>query len=1207
MEAEKRWHRLELAEFQTVEEGRALLCDTDRLRICPPFASAKEAVEGVFCLRAEEAGRCLSGEVFSQDSRLRILDAFFSGEDVQIRYSYANPWYAEEAPVEGSLAIVSNFGEYLLPFTIESGRNLLVSSQGPIDSLEKLVYLAKTDWAEAVRLFFHPAMDAALLGADKRAYLLYRALSSGAYREKWHKERAFEEFLLSCGLKQKVEYVTERKQIFLENPHAGEEIIVTVIRNGWGFTRLWVAVEGDFIYTPQAVLHDEDFMGNYAYLYLYLDKDHLQKGKNLGSLRIYNSFTDLELPIQVRMASVLENYGKRQRERNKWMVQLLDAYQQFRLGRLEANLWLDTAQNLLDRMEVLAKTSITIRLYRIHLLISKENYREAEWQLGQLEDGFGERKRKQPRLAAYESYLRTLVYPEGGSDGDSLLYVERVHGLYPSDWRVGWLLLCLSSQYAQKKAKRWAFLESLWQQGCISPLIYLEAFLVLLEQPSLLARLGGFEEQVLRYGSKRQAISRELLDAVMALIAREKSYRPLLFALMAQGFYAYGDAGILQDICSYLIRTEQFGAKAFEWYKKGIEWGLNLARLYEAFMYSLDVRQEPTLPAEILPYFAKNNSLDYEKNSYLYAYILKNRDALGEIYGKYQSAIYRFVLRQVVLGHINRDLAYLYNEVLTPEMVDSSNGAALCRIYFTHRITWTMSGIVKVLVWQSGNGLENGYGAGKGWAVVPIYGEDSLVVLEHQDGSRFAHSSRFSVEQMMQPGKLLQRAASFVSGNLSLDIYLCGSGRGWAKVSGGGLERAMRLGSHPAAKDWLKSETRMKIAGYLDSKGLHTLLEEYLERISPGEVDAQERRRFMSLSVKLGRYDMAYRWLQSSGPYALDKDSLHKLTEYRLEMGDMTDTVYEAARLCFLHGRKSPMLAACLGQEFAGDSLSLAKLWHMLDEYGQDKRELSGRLLEQMAHSGRILPEAGAIFRDYMDACTGGEEEKALSLELGQERRILSAFLEAWARQVYRHEEEGAAELLAAVRDLHRRGEILCDMVKLAFLRHFARHNNLCSPPDALLVREFLEFFLRRGIRLGFFRRLSMCPDLLWHLEDRVMAECWSSSEEVQIRYSIYEGDVSGEERVENMTPVCGGLYCKDFILFFGERLAYRIYEGQGRLEGMEQWLGAADLVPSKEGAICSINDMLIGEMTGDDAKKLEGLEAYFRGDFLDKELFALM
>lgn len=74
-----------------------------------------------------------------------------------------------------------------------------------------------------------------------------------------------------------------------------------------------------------------------------------------------------------------------------------------------------------------------------------------------------------------------------------------------------WLLLQLDSTYRTTPSKVLFMMEELYEKGCTSPLLYIEAWKMISEDVSLLHRLTPFWMQVFCYAGKHDLLTEELV------------------------------------------------------------------------------------------------------------------------------------------------------------------------------------------------------------------------------------------------------------------------------------------------------------------------------------------------------------------------------------------------------------------------------------------------------------------------------------------------------------------------------------------------------------------------------------------------------------------------------------------------------------------------------------------------------------------------
>ena len=92
------------------------------------------------------------------------------------------------------------------------------------------------------------------------------------------------------------------------------------------------------------------------------------------------------------------------------------------------------------------------------------------------------------------------------------------------------------------------------------------------------------------------------------------------------------DVGLLQEICTLLIKGGKVGPAYFGWYRAGVEAQLRITNLYEHFMMSLNLERTQDIPKSVLRYFSYQNNMDYAHTAYLYDFICQRQDRLGDIY-----------------------------------------------------------------------------------------------------------------------------------------------------------------------------------------------------------------------------------------------------------------------------------------------------------------------------------------------------------------------------------------------------------------------------------------------------------------------------------------------------------------------------------------------------------------------------------------------
>ena len=117
-----------------------------------------QKVEGSFHIYGVP-GTFTSGTVLSSDIRMECLNTEFIGTDEDISYCFHGETLEEGDVVKGNFYIISTHGEYYIPFVVMVEHSVLESSIGGIKNLFHFANLAKSNWQEAVKLFYSPKFD----------------------------------------------------------------------------------------------------------------------------------------------------------------------------------------------------------------------------------------------------------------------------------------------------------------------------------------------------------------------------------------------------------------------------------------------------------------------------------------------------------------------------------------------------------------------------------------------------------------------------------------------------------------------------------------------------------------------------------------------------------------------------------------------------------------------------------------------------------------------------------------------------------------------------------------------------------------------------------------------------------------------------------------------------------------------------------------
>ena len=1158
-----------------------------------------ECYEGSFGIEMHGGGHRV-GWICSSDIHMECLTQDLTGADGEIAFRFHGEQLQAGEVVKGCFNVVSSLGEYNLPYVVTISGSAPQSSMGPVKNLFHFANLARESWEEAVALFYSPEFEDILVDNDRQYHTLYMGLSSNQGNE-----HNVDQFLIAVHKKQPIEYSFVEKELEIEDPVGVTELEINLTRSGWGATCLQVTVDGEFLFTEKQTITENDFMGSSCRLPVFVDDSMLHGGRNPGRITLSDMEHRMEVPVTVYCRRRRGTAGG-SRERKRLLMQLMEHYQAMRLKQISASGWLKESEKLVETLVAMDEQDVAARLFQAQLLITNQRYHEAKWTLDRaldlLEVGEGLYESDPAALEAYYLYLTTLVRQDESYTAQVTERVRRIHHEQPGQWRVAWLLLYLSQEHYRTPGAKWSFLEKQSVRGCSSPVIYIEALQLLNMNPALLRRLGSFELQVLVYGDKRKALSPELREQMYYLAERAKEYSPQLYALLRSSYEEWPQERVLKEICRLLIKGSKVTCEAFGWYQLGVEAKLRITRLYEYYMMALDLDKEVALPKTVLLYFSYQNNLDYAHSAYLYRYLQEHREEYIDLYASYRQQIEQFVVEQIQKEHMSRDLAFLYRELLTEEMIGEQTAEQLGRMIFAHEIRLCHPGIRKVVVCQPGNQMETLYPVTDKRAWFALYGSGCQVLLEDGDGCRYVQEPQGlteSLEKLMVPGRHIGKVAEWVKNSPELDLYLYYSRELPEEPREQQEARWLRIWNCQDLELSVRREACLKLMDSYYAADQTQKLDAFLEGLSGellGRLERQEAVRYM---VIRGRSEQAYEWLTRYGLYELESRVMVELAGQVIQRREYTmdEQVLKLAVLVFQGKKYDGTILRYLSLYYQGPSREMRSIWKAARSFDVDCRELSERLLIQMLVTGCYVGEQEEIFAHYVSQGARPEVEAAYMLQT--------------AHDYFVRGKEIQQEVFREITRLHQRQEPVQKVCRLAYVKYYARHQQEITEEIWRTARDFICQLMEEGIRLKDFLAYRGMERELTPIMDRTFIEYHGHPDSVvRIHYLLTQKDGNEDLYItEEMRSVYGGVCSKEFVLFFGESLQYYIVEERGRVE---QLMESGELQkddsagPEQDGRFARINDMAVSRSLRDYDMLDQQMEEFYRAEYYNRQLFRL-
>ena len=1146
--------------------------------------------EGEFSILASLDG-AFYGTVTTSDPRMVCHNPEFDEKENVISFSF-DASYMQPGDIEkGYFYVVSNQGEAYLSYVISIVHKVPETSLGSIRNLFHFANLAKSNWDEALSLFYKEEFESVFSGVDRKYYDAYKSLSKYSGNE-----QNMEEFLLHINKKQLVSYVPHTYQMEFEDVSEilANEIIIT--RNGWGYTFLRIETEGDFLSVENSFLLSDNFLGNYCKPIFYIHPEGLHNGNNYGKIVFSNCFTSFEVKVCVKQKWGTPKRVRERRERQRLVVSLMEFYQAFRTKQISSAAWLKETTRIVDRMLLNDETDTAARLFQAQILITEKRVNEAKWVLDRAEQLFVKNDEDDRDLYAYYLYLTALNSKEPAYVDKVTETMKAMYEECPGNSYIAWFLLFLSEELSQNAYEKWNFLEEQFYRGSNSPLFYIEAFVLMNASPSLLAKLDEFEIQVLAYGAKRKLIGKELMRQFQYLLEKNKEFDALLFKVLECLYEMYQDDNTLTHICSMLIKGNISDNAYFKWYALGVEKNLKIIRLYEYYMLSIDKANLKQLPKTIIMYFNYNSNLDYETNAYLYACIMRYSDKIGEFWDNYRPQIERFVLEQVSKDRINKNLAYLYKNVFHERMLNADYANHMAPLLFAHLIKVDSKDMRYCVVKSQYDKEEKIYPIKNEQAIVYLYGSDHTISFEDVYRNRYLSSVHYVTEKLLLPAKMAKQIAPYVQECIGFDGYMIEISKDTGYIEESQVPRYERIMCAGNLKERYRQRIMVALLQYYYDKDCIEQMDNVLEMIDGGQLDADLRCDVIRLFVLRGMNAAAYGFVRDFGISGLDIKTLMKIVGRQIEETQFIkdENLLSLAYLCFKKGKYDTNILKYLVCYYEGMSKELRDIWQAAEAFDVESGELCQRCLEQVLFSGAYISDLLEIYKSYKKGYVDPDLEHS--------------FLAQWAYDYFVKDRLVQSYIFEQVAKLYHHYQWLL-VEKLAYLKFFAENQEDLHGETKEVAIHFVRDLLADNIFLPFFLEYVQDVPELRVYADKVFIEYKGAPDGKAILHYVVElGDGEGGEYcTEEMRNIYGGVYCREFVLFYGEVLQYYIMEevdGKSQLTESNTIQKTDMARETEESRYSMLNDIAISKTMQDYETLDELVEEYYKKTYLVDDLF---
>ncbi|MBE5846788.1 MAG: hypothetical protein E7300_03840 [Lachnospiraceae bacterium] len=1173
----------ELMDELNREDHIGFSVDEIRLTVAPD-----EDAEGtlVFHAGSDDA----EGYVIVNDTRMNCESDRFHGNVIRLAYRFDGRGLENGEVYRGEFCAVTTCGEFILPFTVTVSQEAYETSIGNIKNLFHFANLAKTNWEEAVRFFYSGHFQDLLVGNDHQYLNIYRGLFAGT-----RSEQRIEEFLIAIKKKRPVEFIVTPEEIELTAlSDIGNEKLV-IARNGWGYTNLTVSMDGDFLVSEKERLTDDDFLGNSCELKFSVLQHKLHAGCNFGRIVLENEYVRHEVPVRVTLPNV--GYTKQKRTKKRENVRMIREYVRFALKQISRQDWLaDAKASLAQTSAVGVEKPIRDRLFEVVLLIAEKRMNEAKWVLERIDRSTVYNSEK-TEIWCYYLYLTILCADKKEQAMQAAEEVERIYNNNPDNWKIGCLMLFVGGEYDRSPTKKWLFLEELFLRGCNSPILYLEAALLLRDNPSVLTKPTPFAIYAMNFMVKYNCVTDDIAERIYYLAGRLREFSPRMEAILRACYLSRGDKDALSALCTMLIKGEKVGPQYLIWYREAILQEIWLTRVYENYLLSIDYDTPEEIPDAALRYFAYHTDLPYDRVAYLYAYVVRGKERHAELYRAYMADIEQFVETQLSLGHINEDLSYLYQKVIRATFLTGPKADIFAGLLATHEILIADERVKSVVVVYGKLKTEKEFPVVNGTCYAEIFSKDMELFFLLQGGARLHESVPYKMRKLILFHEDLEDISPQISGTDEQLLNICENGKNYTVITGDTLQFARLLLESEDLMDEYRTELAMKILRFYQDHDMMRELDDFIPLLDPTAMTSRERADAIEIMVSRGKYEQAFSWIRDYGLENIAPKILVRIASRMLVRIDFVENpiLTGIIRRAFERGKYDDHVLYYMNRYYRGSVMQMTDVWEACERFEVDDYELSERLLTTMKFCSHYSPPEKEIFLRYV---SGGAKESVVHDYLQHCGREFIKGKASW--------DERIAKEISRMYNLGEEVPVVCILCTLKLLADRSEYND----EEKVMIRHFLHIMMQKNqLFFDYFRHYAdICPEVMVYHDRSVVEFIFQSDNPVVFHHMIgKEGDENGKYQMEELTDNGLGVVTREFVLFFGETLHYYFSELVG---GKEKFLTSGQISKSdtdrlNAGSRYNLTNQIAMAVEIGNYEMAETLyEEYCRKDFLTEKLF---
>ena len=1153
-----------------------------------------EIYEGSLTLETVN-GQPVRGTVFCSTPRVTLRNSEISGSHAEMIYTISSIGLDAGEELNGSFTLVTDGGEYEVPFFVKIVKVGSTSSMGNVKNLFHFTNLAYTDYEEAFQIFSSDSFVQIFSDTEDAERTLYECLKkTGLTRS------AMEEFLIGIHKKKRSFLKLSQTHLKLTDMKETQKGSIPLEKENWGYLCADVSSDAPFLILNRKKITTDDFVGKYYDFPFLVEASRLHAGKNFGTICIRTKTEELKFTVEAEGPVTEEKRAGMSDARRvqELKVQLMQSFIRYRTKQTQKDSWTAQSQELLEELSKRERLNPYYPIVKAYFYCMAGEKEKARQVLGYFSRN--EQRLQEPLFYSAYTWLTCLLSDDREYEKKACKNIRMLYERNRDCWQILWILLQMEEFQACGPVSLLEYMEEQIDSGCASPVFLAESFLLLQRFPQLLKKLNRARVRIFLWASRMGLVDETLAVQIGSLACQSRDMGRIMLRLLMLLYDRYPRDEILTAVISTLVRSGCRDPRFFHWFREGVEKDLKIAGLYEAYICTVNEKLRKRLPTPLVLYFQYNNTLDYRKKAFFYANLYQFRKSYGTIYRQFEPQIEKFVTEQLMARHMDRNLARLYNGFLKEDMLTRDLVKALTSMLFLREVHCRNRSIQKVTAvhkyvdtWQTAAVTEQ-------TAFLNIYMEDCKLVFEDDRGELSVSEEDYEVYPLLDTERFLPVCESFFPEDGMLIMYRCCGRSDYYVIREDNVRCFTRLVNLPFVETGFREKVRGDIlAYYYDNYEVETL-EESLFEIDPGSLNAADRVRLAEICISRKMYDRAYEILKEYGYERVSPKKLVRLCTRMIRRAEYEKDPYLLA-LCFSvfgQGKYDETMLQYLCDYYSGKMSDMRKINEAADNFEMQSFYLKERILIQRLFTGVQDLEDFPIFQAYM--------------HMGGSELVEKAYLSFHSHLYFMDQEKGERGFFEALQKKYMETGLDSDVCRLSLLKYYAEHPGMRFGQEELVERLLDEMALS-DYRFAFYQKFPSVFLEPYFIEDKYFVEYRTvPGRRVYLHFRLLEAEKQKSTTMvtEKLPEVFPGIYSREFTLFYGDELIYFISETcpDGTKKQTDEVRIRKDdvFLSEKKDRYHLINDMLICQDLHDELTLKELEHTYRRQEAMVKAFFHL-